>query len=325
MPATFQQIDTTTVEIDGIARDRGFIEYTFDNINETISITYTGNPLITNMGYADISADGGGPFASYTDMTAYVLLHVAPLISVQAISVFSVGINSQQYDRKDLNITLDDDNEELTVEYSSTDIIDKEPAQRIYVVGETEPFASYAALSAWVLANMQNNAVIILPTGINTVDIDEAEFLKNELKVFFSDEDERLFIIDLPNDTLLCDAFYSDVVNGMGGEPFTSYAAMKSWIQANVLFYGQLIEAMPGKGYYLINGKPFAKGLLFFAWNDAAETVEIRYSHYDLKDKPMPPTAYDMIFEPGQTSPFASYQALIDFIAENTFVHQPEE
>lgn len=228
-----------------------------------------------------------------------------------AVSIFSVTINGTPYLRKDLTVTLNSGAGTLAVEAGVPVLLPTVFGDIAAMPGSPSGFASYAAMAAWVALYLQDNVKIVDESTINEVYINEVAYVRSVLKVTLDDTAETLRVLN--GSTVLIDTVYSNIVEtGIGA--FASYAAMKAWVLAHLKFYGQNIESDPDWGYLLINSKPYAKGVLYYAWDDVAETLEIRNSPGDYQYKPLPATVYSNIVNGTSTTAFASYQDLIDFI-----------
>lgn len=309
----------SVVKIAGIEYQRSQLTVTLDGINQTLTVEYDFINIIDNVGYAGLSGDGV-VFANYPAMALWVNTHMIPVIPLEAVNVFQVKINGITYTRKDLTITLDGGTQTLSVDEGVTPILSNTSYVDLYPVETDEAFPTYADLEAWVLLNMQDNVVLVLAGNVAKVMIDEVNYFRPGLTVTFDDEAETVTVVSggVP---IIDDVIYSNIVDADGGTPFATYAEMKSFFYSYVQFRGVNIVRAASKGWYKVGGKPFPKGTMYLEWNDTNETLEIRYSKNDYSDKIMPATRYDMIVTDTNITGVASYQDLIDYVAENLFKH----
>ncbi len=122
-------------------------------------------------------------------------------------------------------------------------------------------------------------------------------------------------------DTTLIDNVLFSAISGDDVD-FTSFDEMKSWIDNNVVFNGYLLDQTSGFiDCFLINGKPYKKGAMYLAWDDVNQTLEVRHSHYDFADKPIPATSYSNIVVLDEYSGFSSYNDLIQWFITNAFLN----
>lgn len=308
----------STVSIAGTVYQRSELTVTLDGINERLTVEHDFINIINDVGFADLSGDGV-VFGSYAAMALWVNTHMIPAIPLEAVDVFAVKINGISYQRKDITITLDGMAQTLSVDEGITPILSNTSYVDLYPVETDEAFPTYADLEAWVALYMQDNAVLVLAGNVAIVTINEVDYFRPSLTVTFDDENERVTVTEaLP---IINNKIYSDIVNADGGVPFASYAEMKDFFYDNVQFRGVNIVRAAAKGWYKVGGKPFPKGTMYLDWNDTDQTLEIRYSKNDYSNKIMPATRYDMIVTDTNITPVASYQDLIDFVAENLFKH----
>ena len=159
--------------------------------------------------------------------------------------------------------------------------------------------------------------ISVQSSEVNQFYVDEAPYLRQDIVVRYDQENGTVRVAN-PTDTLINNVVYSDIIPD-SGEPFTSFAEMKSWFDNNVVFNGYLVTALPNSDCWLINRKPYKKGCLYFAWYDATEELEVRHSHYDFSDKPIPKAPYSQIVREDEIAGFESYAALIQWLITNTF------
>ncbi len=243
------------------------------------------------------------------------------LATLAAIDAYTVNIDGEVYNRADLVVVTDEQSGTLTISSSFT-LVDAVQYTAIAVNGdEGSSFASFNAMSRWVAANVVYNVVVVTIGTVNTVGIGVDTYKRNALDVRLSGDEETITVIDKLNDDqiVLNEKPYYELEPDNTGSTFASFSDMSQWVANNMQFQGYSINAVADKGCFLINGKPYPKGRMFFKWYDEAESVEVRYSHYDYAEKPIPETPYTGIVLNDANDAPESYKQLIDFVTNNCF------
>lgn len=242
--------------------------------------------------------------------------------TLAAINVLTVDINGDIYNRADLVVVTDEQAGTLSISNESSTLVDEVAYNTIAVNGDDEPsFDSFTAMRLWVSANVVYNVVIVTEGTVNIVAIDSQEYKRNGLTIRLSGDEETITVIDNLNagEIVLNAKPYYELQPDNTYSTFSSFSEMSSWVKTHMQFNGYSINSVADKGCFLINGKPYPKGRMFFKWNDITETIEIRYSHYDLGDIPIPETAYTAIVLNDADDAPPSYKELIEFVINNCF------
>jgi hypothetical protein len=234
-------------------------------------------------------------------------------------NIFSVYINDVLYTRADLTYTLDSEAETLAVMDGEEEVLAATPYSEIAADGSDTPFASMSLLQLWVETYMRNNVVTVVSIGLNRANINDVEYAKTRLGIKMYEQTGELVVTANGNANPVINTDYTNIVPDGGGSAFSSFSVMESWVNTNLRFNGQQIDTTEGENCYRVNGKPMAFNRMYFAWDDENETLEIRHSHYDYSDKPMPATFYGQIVEANNAAGFESYQDLIRYITANCF------
>lgn len=160
-------------------------------------------------------------------------------------------------------------------------------------------------------------AIQINSLSVNQVEIDGTPRLRSELVVTTDAATGKLHITK--GGGTLVDMVYSNVIGLPAVQPFASFADMQTWVMANVHFNGHRINAVDNMKCYLLDGKPYAFDRMYFAWDDVAETLEVRLSPTNYQQKPLPPTHYSMLVPDDNTEGFGSYSDMVDYITSHCF------